>query len=266
MSEERKSQELAPNPSNKERTAVFVFGVILVFVFLGLIIFVPDPTPFQYTVFRIVLSLAAAGVATFIPGLINVEIRKIIRAGGAIAVFVIVYFYAPAGMPTGSKPYRLFITVLNQEGLPVSNAKITTDTAEQIRKLDNAWELVVRDRKAGDTVNIYAAFGFTQGKESVVLGGDKEYRISITLKKRTDGIISGRVTDQRGHPLSGVFVSVLGHEPDGIRTDDQGHFKLKTHAAPGEEVRVTAESDNLSWSGYIPAGGSVEIRLNERNE
>jgi hypothetical protein len=52
-----------------ERISIFAFGVIFVIALLLLAIFFPEPTPFQYQVFRIVLALAAAGVAALIPGL-----------------------------------------------------------------------------------------------------------------------------------------------------------------------------------------------------
>lgn len=76
--------------------AVFAFGVVFIVALLVLAIAFPEPTPFQYTVFRIVLALAAAGVAALIPGFIELKIAAWIRAGGAMAVFVIVYFYSPA--------------------------------------------------------------------------------------------------------------------------------------------------------------------------
>jgi hypothetical protein len=56
---------------------------------------VPDPTPTQWFVFRLVLALAAAGIGAVIPGLIVVQVAKLIRAGGAIALFVIVYYLNP---------------------------------------------------------------------------------------------------------------------------------------------------------------------------
>ena len=79
----------------------FAFGIIFVIVLMIIAFKVPNPTPFQYNVFRIILSLAAAGVAAMIPGFINVELGKtteiIIRAGGALAVFVVVYSSKHAG-------------------------------------------------------------------------------------------------------------------------------------------------------------------------
>jgi hypothetical protein len=58
---------------------------------LVLAIAYPRPTPFQVFVFRTILSVAAAGAAALIPGFLEVEISNWVRAGGALAVFVIVY-------------------------------------------------------------------------------------------------------------------------------------------------------------------------------
>lgn len=74
----------------------FAFGVIFVSILLTLSVYFPNPTSFQYTVFKTVLSLSAAGVAAMIPGFLQVNISAWLRAGGALAVFVVVYFYNPA--------------------------------------------------------------------------------------------------------------------------------------------------------------------------
>lgn len=81
-----------------QRIAAFGFGVTFVSVLLVLALFVPNPTPFQYTVFRIVLALAAGGVAAMIPGFIQLTISSWVQAGGALAVFLIVFFYSPAAL------------------------------------------------------------------------------------------------------------------------------------------------------------------------
>jgi hypothetical protein len=85
-----------------ERYLAFGFGVVFVIVLLLLAIKYPNPTPFQYTVFRIVLALAAGGVAAMIPGFLTIKVSTLIRGGGALAVFVVVYFYSPAEL-TGVK-------------------------------------------------------------------------------------------------------------------------------------------------------------------
>jgi hypothetical protein len=82
----------------------FVFGTVFVVTILTLVTLLPNPTPAQYEIFRIVIALAAGGVAAVIPGLLNIQMqfgltegqKLAIQAGGALAVFVIVYFYSPA--------------------------------------------------------------------------------------------------------------------------------------------------------------------------
>jgi hypothetical protein len=53
-------------------------------------------------VFRIILALAAAGIAGVIPGLIQLKMQSnsilLINAGGALAVFVLIYLFAPADL------------------------------------------------------------------------------------------------------------------------------------------------------------------------
>lgn len=88
----------------RERRLAFTFGVVFVTVILILAIFFPKPTPFQYDVFKIVLALAAAGVAVEIPGFLKVKVHKFVRAGGAIAVFVIVFFFSPAQLAVKELP------------------------------------------------------------------------------------------------------------------------------------------------------------------
>lgn len=76
----------------------FAFGVVFAVVLLVLALAVPDPTAFQYTVFRVILALAAAGVAAMIPGFVEIALPPWLRAGGALAIFVVTYFYNPVSL------------------------------------------------------------------------------------------------------------------------------------------------------------------------
>jgi hypothetical protein len=79
-----------------EKQLAFGFGALFIVALFIVVFFVPNPTPFQYTVLRIVLALAAAGVAVTFTGFVEIAISGWIKAGGALAVFVIVFFYNPA--------------------------------------------------------------------------------------------------------------------------------------------------------------------------
>jgi tetratricopeptide (TPR) repeat protein len=87
----------------RSKLLAFFFGLCFVAIVLVLAIWFPSPTPFQYMVFRIILAIAAAGVAGVIPGMIRLKAQPgamlVIHAGGALAVFVIVYLLAPAALP-----------------------------------------------------------------------------------------------------------------------------------------------------------------------
>ncbi|WP_140678563.1 hypothetical protein [Pseudomonas mandelii] len=74
----------------------FTFGVVFIVTVLCLAIWMPNPSGFQYLIFRLVAALAAGGVVAVLPGFIEVKFGQWLRAGGTLAVFAIVYFMNPA--------------------------------------------------------------------------------------------------------------------------------------------------------------------------
>jgi hypothetical protein len=78
-----------------------IFGVLGLLMLLSALLIAfkkPDPTKFQFWVFRVYLSLGVAFVGTVLPGFVDLEGRigeLLIRAGGTIALFLIVYFIKP---------------------------------------------------------------------------------------------------------------------------------------------------------------------------
>jgi hypothetical protein len=80
----------------QQQLIAFGFGVVFVIVSLTLALWVPIPSSFQYNVFKTVLAIAIAGIGAMIPGFLEVTIPTWVRAGGALAIFIIVFFYNPA--------------------------------------------------------------------------------------------------------------------------------------------------------------------------
>lgn len=78
----------------------FAFGLVLIGAILTLVVKIPNPTVHQFQVFAVVLALAAGGFSSVLSGMLNVRLnlnrRVAIGATGALAVFVIVYFFVPA--------------------------------------------------------------------------------------------------------------------------------------------------------------------------
>ena len=85
---------------NWERIVVYTAG----FLFIGLIAFLvirnqPIADPNFVTFIRIILSVLIAAMGATIPGMLNVNFSKkgvLIRASGALALFVITYLLTPA--------------------------------------------------------------------------------------------------------------------------------------------------------------------------
>ncbi|HHX8708886.1 TPA: AarF/UbiB family protein [Vibrio diabolicus] len=95
MSQGSENQNNAINESVKW---VFGIGVLFIITIIVISIYFPEPTDFQYLVFRIVLSIACAGFAAFLPGLLNINVKNFIKASGALAVLVLTYLYNPADL------------------------------------------------------------------------------------------------------------------------------------------------------------------------
>jgi len=127
-----------------ERIAIFGFGVAFTAALLAVALFLPNPTDFQYTIVRIILALSAAGVAALIPGFIDVQYRQLVRAGGAMAVFVVVFFFSPASLVSNEElaptdPFRILIVSgdpdnlsLNTFTFPVSDIRKRREPEEFI--------------------------------------------------------------------------------------------------------------------------------------
>jgi hypothetical protein len=96
----------------------FSFGVIFIVVMLVIAVFLPYPTAFQLFTFRITLALAAGGVAAMLPGFITVTVSSYIRSSGALAGFVIIYFFNPATLIVQGEATNvngLFVKQLSEE-------------------------------------------------------------------------------------------------------------------------------------------------------
>jgi len=76
-------------------------GVVFAMGILIAVIMIPNPTQSQFFIFRGTFAISLAGISAIIPGLLNVESRFnkfSIKATGAIAVFIIVWFLNPPAL------------------------------------------------------------------------------------------------------------------------------------------------------------------------
>lgn len=81
----------------------FVFGAIFIITILAFATIVKDPSSTAIWTYRVILALAAGGVAAILPGFIDVKYKSFVQAGGAIGVFVLVLLVFPTPSPTPEK-------------------------------------------------------------------------------------------------------------------------------------------------------------------
>jgi hypothetical protein len=83
-----------------EIVLAFVFGCLALAAVLWLGFRSDSVNDQQFEILRIVLALAGGGVGAVIPGFLDIKMkagtRFALRAGGALAVFVVLYFWSPA--------------------------------------------------------------------------------------------------------------------------------------------------------------------------
>lgn len=123
---------------NVDRWFAFAFGVIFVSVLLYLATMVTNPSALAIRVYVTVLALAAAGVGAILPGFIEIRYKGYLRAGGALALGVLVYVNEPA---FGKVPN--FIAP-SQPAAPVAEEYLR---AIDSGNLDRAWTLLSTDGK-----------------------------------------------------------------------------------------------------------------------
>jgi hypothetical protein len=99
------SRQLEPGSDQKngasyswERAVTIAGGSLFIAVMIVLSLFVPNPTTFQYTIFRTVIAISVAAFGSSLPGTLGINLNGWLKAGGCAAVFVIVYFYNPASL------------------------------------------------------------------------------------------------------------------------------------------------------------------------
>ncbi|GEM_PF-4594536 len=121
----------------------FTFGVSFVSIILYISIFKPDLDPFARMVILVVLSLAAGGVGAVLPGFIIAEApSKIVRAGGALAVFLVVLYF-------GSQHIRL---TPGQPFRPTTDPSLVSNkfiSAIEAAEYEEAYELTSKNFRSG---------------------------------------------------------------------------------------------------------------------
>ncbi|WP_018416325.1 hypothetical protein [Teredinibacter turnerae] len=103
------------------------FGVVFIVAVLAMILMRPELSAEEYAIIKTVMALAASGIAGVFTGFLEISgtITKVtVRTGGALALFVIVFFFTP------EPPKKLKESVV--ETHPVINMNAAGEHSTQI--------------------------------------------------------------------------------------------------------------------------------------
>ena len=274
-------QSLAPShqsPVTKSWAPLLVGLGFALLIFLT-ILFFPCPTGAQYVVFKILISLGAAGIAAVIPGFLEFKHRKEITAGGALAVFVLVYFFNPTLIDPSSKcnnePFEFTVSL---RGPALPEYPHLQDATLQL-KLDNRWdEANVDEFGDADFKGIPGEFAdklvplrlkssFWQLQQDSVLLEGKSETVDIAPNGALEQIRGNVRTGDGSAYIEGVEIR-MDNSQVSVTTDATGYFEINVPVQmQREKYSITASKPGFTSQMLYayPSSGSLEIRLLPNN-
>jgi hypothetical protein len=141
--------------------------------------------------------------------------------------------------------YRVRVTVLNDQKLPIEDARVWSTIGGEAMKVAGGWhfEIPSAKRPQDGKLEIFASQenAYLKGSCELQLSADYNPAVVIQLERDTSAKIRGRVVDGRDRAVAGARVSVAGYEDDAVITKESGNFELPAHAATGQMVRLYVE-------------------------
>lgn len=240
--------------------APFWFSSAAFAALLGISLFVPGWAQQNNTLFKTLLALAAAGVAASLPGFLHFEVSNIVKAGGALAAFALVFLVNP---PKEAVPAALAVQVRPKSPSahypPLKNVELEIWNKNEWLKAKFSEEGVADFKNLspdiiGKTVALrWKAEYYRPARDSLLVAPP-----SVGVEFVPDGSlgqVSGTVQDAQGNFLSGVIVRVEGIADT---TDTFGLFHLSIPAERQKaKYRLIAVKTNYdTWENlFSPTAG-----------
>jgi hypothetical protein len=161
--------------------------------------------------------------------------------------------------------YRVRITVLNDQKLPIEDARVWSSIGGEPMKVAGGWhfEIPAAKRPQEGKLAIFASqeSAFLRGAHELQLSADYNPAVVIQLERDTSAKIRGKVVDSRGRAVAGARVSVAGYEAEAVITKEGGNFELPAHAAAGQPVRLQAEKRGYGVADLYQSAGDAPATL-----
>lgn len=207
--------------------APFWFSVSAFAVLLAISLFMPGWSQQNNTLFKTLLALAAAGVAATLPGFLNFELGNMVKAGGALAAFTLVFLVNPVS----EAPLTLTVFLQGKNGQSLKSLHqhgyVLLDVNGERKKelIDDKGQAHFKNLYAGDKVrNVDIEFSepLQPVRPDSVYTIDAQGQIYLEVAMKHLGHIYGTVLAGDG-ALEGVIVTV-----DNLRdtTDLTGSYSI----------------------------------------
>lgn len=257
----------APDPYRTERmigiiTAVVVVGVVLYLVLRNQ----PIVDPNLVVVLRIVISLAVGILGATIPGFLGVEYTVggiVIRAGGALALFVLTFFGTPQVSALKLADASVELDTIKQVDI---RSSLGPDAPEEQRLNAPAYVTVPISLRSLREPSVRARLDSTEVSFSDANGEPQRFkwRSFVTMHEERHGVWLG--IDGSAHPVAiesgDIFYREILHEPDGklrwqdalqlIETPGRGMLEIKVVARLGAQVLEQSCAVDLNyWAGQL---------------
>lgn len=169
--------------------------------------------------------------------------------------------------PNAVDIYRLRVTVLDPQRIPVEDAKVWSSIGGEPKKVAGGWQFDISSAsipKDGKLI-IFASIEsvFQKGEYALQLTEDPNPSITIQLQKPTSASVRGIVIDESGRAVEGARINVVGYAKEAVTTLVGGNFELIAYVAEGEEVLLHIEKQGYAAenSRHRAGGKPIEIKL-----
>jgi hypothetical protein len=250
-----------------------IVGIVLIGIILLLVIFFPCPTSSQFFVFRIVLSIAVAGFASIIPGFLRIKYNGIITAGGALAVFVLVYIFNPGTIITENRcnePFDFTIFLQDSAGNSVlknsGNLILQIENDKRIESIDEkgsaTFKQIPFNLKDGNLTLQLEATGwqFVNGKTAVEIKLQNKSNTVIVKKDNSLCCVSGSVRDEENNLLNDVIVSI-GDFADTTRDNGRFLIDISPEKQKPEQTLIAYKANYKIFETFVYPATEQEVKI-----
>jgi hypothetical protein len=197
------AQSTPPQQSEPERPAQawklilsFAFAVCALAILILLAKLDPNPSQTNWYIYLTLLALAAAGVVALLPGAITFNVPGSLKAGGALAVFALVFYFGSSkAVPvTSTFTMSAFLTFADHPPNPF-DADVYVFVNSKVAKVDttgsHAALYALEDQARNSTIQVNRGAGGLKIDFSKLVPGDRIYvRVfSSSQQWRSDDIL-----------------------------------------------------------------------------